>query len=88
MNNTDPPVPEYLEKLDVCRALGVGEAALASLIEAGEFPAGIPWGGREKRWKKTDVTWFYLHRDVIARLAPPAPEEDPEPEAPKTNRKV
>jgi predicted DNA-binding transcriptional regulator AlpA len=70
------PNPDWLEKHEVQKALGVGEAVLDALILAGEFPAGVPWGKKEKRWEWSDVVWFFLHRKVLARLV--AGESDDE----------
>jgi predicted DNA-binding transcriptional regulator AlpA len=69
MDALSTQAPEkVLEKYEVWKILGMQEDALDSLIAKGEFPQGIPWSGRSKRWLPSDVEWFFLHRKVLARL--------------------
>jgi len=79
------PVKEWLTRLEVVTILEVSETTLDEMVRDGRFPRGVPWTGKERRWKWSDVLWRELHLDLLARLAaePPPGDDDPPRPAPR-----
>lgn len=69
------PLKEWLTRLEVVTILEISETTLDEMIRSGQFPQGVPWTGKERRWLWLDVVWRETHLQVQSRLAgePDAP---------------
>lgn len=82
------PVKEWLTEGEVLVALGdISSRTLERHIAAGRFPSSILWG-RDARWLWKDVAWFWLAKELAARLKGQEDDEEPSQERqPPANRR-
>ena len=70
------PAQDWLTEAQVLLALGnISSRTLDTYIQSGRFPFGVPFG-REKKWPREDVAWFYLGKRLEARLKGRSPDEE------------
>lgn len=63
------PTEDWLTQTQVLNWFSISETLLGEWIRQGLFPRGVPWTGREPRWRWIDVVYREVYLEVEARLA-------------------
>ncbi len=65
------PVKDWLTKSEVVAWFEISDTLLTDWITKGLFPAGVPWTGKDPRWRWIDVVFREVWLEVESRLARP-----------------